>query len=272
MSTPEPSAGVDSGPCAAWEPDPCVVFPDCAAPVSGLALDAATELLWARTGRRFGVCEVTLRPCRAGCTDDAWWAGRSGTGGGWGWPMPALVGGRWYNLGCGACGGDSCSCTVLHQVALPAPVAAILEVKIDGAVLDEAAYRVDDWRLLVRLDGQTWPACQDLTLPDTEAGTWSVTAAYGEAVPALGRLAVGALARAYAAGMCGCTGCKQLAVTVAEITRQGVRKKLFSADTPTGQTGVRQADDFIATFNPTRSSPASIYPIDGPRPRRVGTS
>lgn len=267
--------GMASGPCAGWEPDACVVFPDCTQMVSGYALEAATEVLWNKTARRFGVCEVAYRPCRTGC-DSAWWAspawGSIGWGGGgYGWPYPALVGGRWFNLGCGFCG-DSCSCTVLHQIVLPSPVAGITAVKVDGVVLAPSAYRVDDWDKLVRLDGEAWPLCNDLNLPDTEPGTWSVTAVYGEAVPALGRLAVGELALHLVAGLCAATGCRTHAATVKEITRQGVRKQFFSADSPSGQIGLYLSDLFVSTFNPARSSPAAIYDMDRPHYRRVGTS
>lgn len=268
--------GMASGPCGSWEPDACVVFPDCSAMVSGYALAAATEVLWLGTGRRFGACGVTYRPCRTGCDTNAWWASPpwgsiGGWAGSWGWPYPALVGGRWFNLGCGACG-DSCSCTILHQVLLPSPVAAITQIKVDGAILPASAYRVDDWCKLVRLDGEPWPLCNDLNLPDTEPGTWSVAALYGEAVPAMGRLAVGALALQFAKGLCSANGCRSCSATVTQIDRQGVRKRFRSADAVTGETGVYLADQFIAAFNPTRSSPAAIYDMDRARPRRVGTS
>ncbi len=276
-------AGMASGPCSAWEPDACVVFPDCTAMVSGYALDAATEVLWTRTGRRFGVCQVAYRPCRAACASNWWasppwgsWGGSSwGGGGSWGWPYPALIGGRWVNLGCGACG-DTCSCTILHQIALPSPVAGIVAVKVDGATLPASAYRVDNWNTLVRLDGEAWPRCNDLNLADTEDGTWSVTALYGEAVPALGRLAVGVLAVYLATGLCASAGCRLHSATVTEITRQGVQKRFASArsvkDGSLISTGLYLPDLFIETFNPTHSSPAAIYDLDAARPRRTGTS
>lgn len=162
-SGPGPSTGADFGPCQAWEPADCAVWPTNLEPVKDMALMAATEILWLRTKRRFGTCEISLRPCRRECGGElalAWLYGSwlPTQGGTWGWPYPALVGGRWFNLGCGICA-DSCSCTILHQVELPYPVADILEVKVDGQVLVTGAYRVDDWRHLVRLDGGDWPTC-----------------------------------------------------------------------------------------------------------------
>lgn len=270
------AVGLASGPCSPWPTDACVVFPDCTQMVSGYALEAATEVLWARTGRRYGLCETTYRPCRTGCTPAAaWWASPAwgsgwGTGGGWGWPYPALVGGRWYNLGCGMCG-DTCSCTVLHQIALPSPVATVVQVKVDGTVLDPASYRVDDWRFLVRLDGEPWPWCNDLNLADTEEGTWSVTALYGEEVPALGRLAVGELAIELAKGLCGAAGCRLPMGVLKEITRQGVRKEFLRGDKMGNQIGLYLCDLFVNTENPAGASPAAVYSMDAPRTRRVGT-
>ncbi len=278
-----------SGPCQAWEPDPCTVFPDETVMVSGYALEAATDLLWTRTGRRFGVCEAAFRPCRSSCAPwglagwgGGWWGsagpwGSWGGGGGWGWPFPALVGGTWLNLGCGACG-DSCSCSIVHQIRLPGPVARILSVKVDGNVLPTSAYRVDDWRLLVRLDGDPWPACNDLNLDDDQPGTWSVTAEYGQTVPALGRLAVGLLAVELAKHMCGAPGCKLPTGTLTELTRQGVAQRFQSSVSARGgatavmKTGLWLVDLFISTFNPAGATAASIYDMDRPPPRRVGTS
>lgn len=264
------------GPCAPW-PYICDDFPDGATQeIIDYAVMAATEALWMRTKRRFGFCSMTLRPCRKECFP-AWpWIPQRGwhnvTGMTWPWPAPALVGGQWINIACGSCG-DGCSCSSVSEVVLPYPVHEVTEVKIDGVVLDPSAYRVDDWRLLVRLDGQDWPRCNDLNLDDTEDGTWSVTASYGTEVPVLGQLAVGELASEIVKRCVGSNGCKLPSSTVRQVTRQGVTKVFFDAETAfaNGMLGLTQSDMFIKTYNPTNTGIASIFDIDGPRQRRVGT-
>lgn len=265
-----------AGPCAPW-PYECADFPaDADQALIDFAVMAATEALWTRTKRRFGLCSMTLRPCRRDCFP-AWpWIPQNGwynVGGmTWPWPAPALIGGQWFNIACGSCS-NGCSCSRISEVVLPYPVANVTQVKIDGVVLDPSAYRVDDWRLLVRLDGADWPRCNDLNLDDNQIGTWSVTAQYGTEVPELGKLAVGELATEIVRGCVGSSGCKLPGGVVRSVTRQGVQKVFFDAQTAfaNGTIGLTKSDLFIATFNPTHTGIASIYDIDGPRQRRVNT-
>lgn len=269
-------SALDSGPCEAWVPTDCADWPVNLEPVKDMALMAATEILWLRTRRRFGLCSLSLRPCRRECGGElalAWLYGSlmPSYGGTWGgWPYPALIGGLWYNLGCGLCG-DQCSCTRLSQIELPYPVAEILEVKVDGAVLVTGAYRVDDWRYLVRLDGEDFPLCQDLNLPDTAVGTWSVTASIGEAVPQLGMFAVGELALQIALGCVGSGACNLPSGTLKSLDRQGIKQEFLQGGWLAGYSGLKNVNEFLALYNPTRSGVASIYSIDSPRPRIVNT-
>jgi hypothetical protein len=191
------------GPCAAWDPIWCCTLSAGAMAATGLALDAATEILYHLSGQRFGLCTFTLRPCRHECSSDGGWPG---FGGWWQWgaeyPRPLLFDGVWSNVTCGVCG-DRCSCTGLSEAWLPGPIGTIITVKLDGTVLvSGSGYRVDDFRKLVRLGGGVWPVCQDMNLPDTEVGTWSVTLTIGESVPVL-RYAVGELACEIARGCAG---------------------------------------------------------------------
>jgi hypothetical protein len=260
------------GPCEDW-PVQWTCDVDTLNPaVTGLAVSMATETLWALTGQRFGLCEVTLRPCRRDCGtgsffDDfgpPWSGGRS-------YPQPALIGGQWFNLTCGSCGGD-CSCSSVSEVLLPAPVLRIVEVKVDGTPLVTGAYRVDNNRLLVRTDGGDWPRCNDLSLADTEAGTWSVTAVYGEEPPDGAELAMGQLAceiaKAAAGGDC------KLPAGLQQLVRQGVTisypdvGELFRK----GRTGLYLVDMFVATWNPSGLRTRSrVYSVDRPSVRRTGT-
>ena len=273
ISSSSGSAGF--GPCDPWELL-CADFPEGTTPeLEATAATIATEILWNRTKRQFGTCSVTLRPCRKECFP-AWpwipsngWNDLSGAS----YPFPALVGGNWINIACGTCT-SGCSCSRVSEVRLPYPVASITEVKVDGVVLAPTAYRVDNFNLLVRLDGEDWPRCNDLNLEDTEVGTWSVTAAYGQEVPELGKLAAGQLALEIAKRCVNASGCLIPASSVQEVTRQGVKKVFFDANQAFkgGMIGMFYPDLFVKTYNPTNSSPATIFNIDGPSHRRVGTA
>src|SRR5688572_26741655 len=75
----------------------------------------SSEILWAASGRRYGLCEVTVRPCLRRC------------GGGSGLPAPYKdADGAWRNLSACGCVED-CSCTELCEVVLPGPVASVTE-------------------------------------------------------------------------------------------------------------------------------------------------
>ena len=264
LLTSTPSAG----PCGVWNPIWCEPLPVSTVSVSGWALQAATEVLWAKSGRQFDTCEITLRPCRDDCFGGTWPWGETWNQWGTTWPYPYNYAGQWFNLGCGGCPGQ-CSCTVLHTVELPAPVGEITEVRVDGVALPTTAYRVYDHRTLVRTDGQPWPLCNDLNKSDTEVGTWSVTFVAGTAVPALGRLAVGELARELALACVG-EACR-LPSPVQQIVRQGVSLTFLDPNEmfADGKTGLYRSDLFISTFNPGGVAARAVaVDVDGPAPRR----
>lgn len=260
----------DSGPCEPWDPIWLCPLPTGSEAVSGHAVQIATEILWKKTGQRFGVCRQTLRPCASDCFDNVFpshiipFSLR--------YPFPYSYQGMWFNLGCGGCPG-SCSCTIIHEAILPAPVASIEEVKVDGVALDTSAYRVDDQRILMRLDGQPWPKCNDLNKADTEVGTWSVTATFGEVVPRGGQVAVGELAMEIIKGMmcddeCGVPSNAQ------SVQRQGVSMSFFDPDRILGQDriGLYFSDMFLQTWNPNNiQRPARAFDVNGRTFRRVGT-
>lgn len=251
------------GPCEPWDPiwGTCLVnLTTEAQALTGTALAAASEILWALTAQRFGLCRVQLRPCRTTCVDQQtrgmWW--EFGT-----YPYPALIAGAWFNLGCAGCAG-SCSCTDLQETMLPGPVAGISEVTVDGTVLSPSAYQVHDYRKLVRTDGGTWPLCNNFTLPTTEAGTWSVTADYGEPVPVTGRIAVGELACEIARSLAGQT-CA-LPSGLQQVTRQGVSMTFneYTEILDNGLVGLPHSDRFIKMWNPHKlMARGAVYDLDG---------
>lgn len=107
----------------------------------------SNEILHAYSGRQFGLCPVTVRPCRDGCDQTAQIRYDYVSGGGL--VTPVLENGTWFNYSCGRCKTD-CSCTELCEVTLPGPVEEIVEVLVDGLPLDPSEYRVDNHRRLVR--------------------------------------------------------------------------------------------------------------------------
>jgi hypothetical protein len=257
------------GPCEPWPVTwTCTLAGNDSAAVTGIAARAATEALWALSGRQFGRCETTLRPCAADCAGGELfpWPGAGG------WPTPALVGGDWVNLACGACPSD-CTCTALSEVLLPAPVDEVLEVRVDGALLLEVppvgsapasgGWRVYDARRLVRVGGR-WPRCQQLEAADDQPGTWSVRASYGQPVPELGRLAAGELACEVLRGLRG-EDCR-LPRNLISLVRQGVSLSFPdpAEQVKAGLVGLPWGDLFIRAFNPgRRRRRARVYDVDG---------
>jgi len=267
------NSGTGSSPCDVWPVKWLCSLSAGAAAVTGDALQAATEVLWALSGRRFGLCTVTLRPCKRACSDVPWPSGLwPSVTAGMTYPMPVnLGGGEWLNLTCGSCTRD-CSCATLEEVLLPGPVYDIVEVKVDGDVLDPSSYRLDDGRILVRVDGGRWPTCNNLNLADTQTDTWSITARYGEDVPLLGQMAVGELAcefvNLFLGGEC------QLPQPIQSLSRQGVSITYVDPNEllDNGRLGMRMSDMFIQTVNPGGlRARARVFDIDGPRARIVGT-
>jgi hypothetical protein len=264
----------DFGPQTPWP----VTWGSCdlstASPAAtGTAVDFATDVLWGLTGMRFGLTRLTLRPCRRQCRAtsfpgylwDPWPGSHIGMVGqypaGWG-----VIG-----AGCSACG-DSCSCTELSEIALPAPVNQVVTVKVDGVVLTGSGvqYRVDDNRILVRTDTGRWPYCQNLRLPDTEVGTFSVAVDFGEDVPSSASVAVGQLACEVLKGLGG-QDCS-LPPNIVALARQGVSISMADISTiidERGLLGLRFCDMFIHTFNPGRLKAAPrVYSVDDMLARR----
>lgn len=261
-------------------PDPCLAGGEPLPPDAvGNALEAASELMWAATGRRFGTCTVKIRPCRQTCNPcpgmDFYNTGDFRWGFNMSW-APYLIDGVWYNIPPCGCSGQ-CGCNKLCEIKLPHPVCGIDEVKIDGVVVSPSTYRVDDFDTLVRTPSVTgndcWPTCQDLEKDDTEVGTFSVTVTYGRPVPALLRQATAELACQF---LKACVGqpC-QLPQRISNISRQGVTvgyidPQEFWRDQ---RTGIYIVDLAIQTLNPHRLTrrPAVWSPDAGPRWRVTDT-
>lgn len=259
----------DFGPCADW-PVRFICDVSTESPTAtGAAVTAATYVLWSLSGRQFGTCTTTLRPCREECYDQSWWNTY-----GMPWTSFSDFAGStypWITLGCGGCRG-TCSCSQISEVRLPSPVQSITTVKLDGAVAPTGSYRLDNNRLLVRTDGQAWPRCNDLSKDDTQAGTWSVTAVYGQPVPKMGEVAMGELACEILKAMRG-EECR-LPAGVTNMTRQGVSIEIpdIGSIFEHGRTGLYLVDMFLISANPKKiMQRGRVYSPDRMPHRRAGT-
>lgn len=241
--------------------DLCSTWGDYELEVQQAAKAAATTILWASTGRRFGLCEVTVRPYGIGsfgCPD---------TLGGW---INDADLGRWipYTFTNGAYRSLPTWQQPRCQVLLPGRVDSVVEVMQDGQIVDPSAYRVDDWSLLVRTDGLCWPETVDM---GSDTNPFQVTYMRGTPVPqALADAAV-TLACEWAKGLAGDKSCR-LPARVTSITRQGVSMSALDTDSLSkrGFTGIQEVDQVIYALNPRGlDAAARVYSPDINSPRQV---
>lgn len=257
--------GPTLGPCESWITAADVadcggieIGSDNSALLDQVAVEASMLLYLASAQQFSGSCERTVRPCytRKTCLHD------------WG---------SWYDDR-----GYLCGCGKLSEVDLGGyPVTEIVEVLLDGAVVDPSTYTLIGWQTLRRirdpLDVNTalyWPACQDLTKPTSEVGTWQVTYLRGVAPPPSGERAAAALAaELYRACPGTNAGACLLPSSVTQITRQGVTMSFqgfrsFGFDGAKGawNTGIALVDMFLNGFNPGGARrPAAFFSPDGPQ-------
>lgn len=159
------------------------------------------------------------------------------------------------------------------------PITSIVEVKVDGEVLDPSLYRIDQYRWLVRLPDPDdrrvgWPCCTRMDLPSTADNTFEVTYTYGTPPPPLGKMAVVELACEFARACAGDEKCR-LSPRAISVARQGVSVQL-AAITDTladGRIGLPIGDLFLHTYNPTgKRRQSSVWSPDiDSGTRRVGT-
>lgn len=265
--------GAEFGPCTEWV-DTNDVAACCGVEVGSDTLlfeeaaFQASQTLYELSGRKFpGSCKKTVRPCgEVICgfqvlsrghviwPGDGWY-----DGGGWGW---GAGGWSWPEF-------NGCGCAPLDRVLLSGyPVTSIVNVKIDGVVVDPTTYRLDEFRYLTRVRAAAgdetvgWPSCQMMDLPDTEVGTFSVTYFSGVDPPALGRGAAAQLACELYKSCTGMADCV-LPPGTTRATRQGITVEknavLTWAFQPIARgesrrgwaTGLSLVDAFLNTYNPS---------------------
>lgn len=224
-----------SGPCEPWATITLVTTgwtpPELATDaLIGLCLDAASDLLFQRCGRRFpGICSDVVEPAPArACI------------------MPMAEGGEvslWSGHGGSYLRGDGRSVELGSY-----PVRQILEVLIDGVALAPAAYRVMDNKRLVRIDGGTWPAN---TIESTDAPHLEVGFTFGELPPPSGVLAAVELTRELVKALVKAEGCA-LDRRVQTLNREGVTITIpgLVDSLRDGRTGIPAVDLFLWSHNP----------------------
>lgn len=227
--------------------------------------NAAIEYLWRWTGRRFGLCEIALRPCVEECgnTGSAMSSRRYAN------LQPFIRNGNWYNTVCGQCGPQRCGCDALSTIVLPGPVDSVTEVWLDGELLAPSAYRLDNLGLS-RIDGDSWPRCQNMANDpgdESPAGdtsdTFLVKYMRGTPVPDGGKLAAGTFACELAKRMCKDGSCR-LPKRATVVQREGVTitmpndSQLFT----NGAIGIDEIDWFLASVQHDNKQGWSVYSPD----------
>ena len=242
--------------CVPWEPNM-----GCCSDWDTLHIDLrnrSVSLAWAAmrflTGGVVGSCLVTLRPCesRSCSVCHANWYMR--------YPdVDVLVDGY-------RCGDGSCSCTRVSEVVLPGLVADVSEVFLFGKVLPASSYRLDNGNRLIRIDGDVWPHCQDMSTPDSSDDAFTVSYVPGMKPDSAGLWAVGVLACEFAKA---CSGEKcRLPSSVSSLSRQGVSYQFDNSMFSNGQTGIREVDAYVLSVNPNRLKvPPKVWSPDSRRGR-----
>lgn len=235
------------------------------------AAEYGALVMWAATGRRFGLCERTLRPCGRTNDNPEYPSGYYWADGAW---LPYIFNGQWRNCASCAMSFGCCSCRPSCEVWLPPPVYSIAAtgITVGSDILNiEDVGRVDNGQWLVRTDGNCWPECQNYS---TDSGDtfFQVTYMKGLPVPSVILRAAGELACEWARG---CTGADcRLPGRVTSLTRQGMSVSLVDLDTllSHGLTGVATVDQIIRQFNPYGlPSKMSIASPDWPPKARTVT-
>jgi hypothetical protein len=245
-------------PCAPWTTvsavrDCCVIPPDPTVPdaVVENSILMASFILYYLTGRQFpGICDAVIRPFGKECAS---WRGTTY------WDTFVNTGGIWWG-NCDHCCNKTCSIDLGTQW----PVTSIVQVLLDGVIVDPSEYRIDEYRYLTRLsvldpisgiwdDDLCWPSCQIMSRPSTAEGTFEVTFQYGIAPPPMGEYAARKLACELVKACVG-EDCR-LPNRTKSINRQGVSFDIASAmdliDVNRGRTGLYEVDLFIQTVNPS---------------------
>lgn len=224
----------------------------------------ASNTLHRLTGLRVGGCPIKIRPC-ASKTCGAFVPFRGGY-------APFYPGmnaqGVWVNCGgCATCSGTNC------EVELPGPVGRIDEVRVNGTLLDATDYEVQNGNILVFTGSGAcaFPKTQDLSLPDTADGTFSVTYLNAYAPDRSAAYAAGIMAMEFAKA-CSAKGSRncRLPASVVNVVRAGISYQIQPGLFPDGFTGIDEVDSFISDWNPRGlKQDSAIWSPDMHEPRHT---
>ena len=243
------------GPCSMWanveDISDCCNLPDTFDPAADAAallssMVAASEVLYFASGKQYaGSCERTVRACENDTCPCCQVLSRGHI------VLP------WSGFDWGIC-----TCSSQWRLKLAGYATEIVEVDINGSIVDPSEYELEEHRWLVRVDGTVWP-CQTL-----------VTYIYGKTPPEFGRLAALALACEVFKSCSGSDDCA-LPTGVTRVTRQGITiERTFLQRDQHGvwRTGIAAVDLFLNMVNPaglsrrgTVWSPSARYarPVGG---------
>ncbi len=253
------------GPCTQWitgddVADCCNVETSSSVLFDAVA-EQASSLLFSISGRLFaGTCGPrVVRPACSDCYCGYQVLSRGYVIGPWDYGYPLML--------CSSC---LLACEPSLVKLAGVPIREVTGVKINGETLDTDQYRVFNDRYLQRLNSQRWPVAQNLTLPDTEDNTFSITYTFGADPPALGVAAAASIAcELYKACSSGIGECR-LPSGVTRYTRQGVTVDKL-AFTSWGYrdgrwaTGLPLVDAFLASVNPSGLQRRPVFWAPGKR-------
>lgn len=179
-------------------------------------IQMASNILFKRTCSLYpGECESTLRPC----------------------------------LECN-CREHACGC---HYEIVPLagryPVLEVTEVRIDGVLVPDTVYRLDEYARLVRTDGDVWPRRQDLSAdPLTDTDTFLISFKTGRSVPPELQYAAALLACELKKA-CNGQGCR-LPDNIRTVVREGVTYEVANiAELMDGSFQVPELDLILKSYD-----------------------
>jgi hypothetical protein len=196
------------------------------------AIEIATAVLYEITGRRWsGTASASVRPSAVDTSSKA--------------IVPGWVE-SWgsYDSSVGAC-------TPTDVLDLGYfPVTAITQVRIDGVVVSPSVYQLQEQKLLVRIDGGTWPCTQNLSAAPTLADTFEVNIVHGIDPPVAGKHCCAFYAAELAKSFCN-LDCA-LPQRTQYVTRQGVSTILADPLNviERGMVGLPNVDSWVRAVNP----------------------
>lgn len=212
-------------PCGGWTIDTAAI-PNWATATAGqqqTAADVATYLVWALSGRRFGVCTVTVRPAA-----DMWWCG----------PHGVMLAGP---------------VVAVTQVLIDGQIVPPGEYRQEGSILYRTAGQ--SWPTAQDLsedpsEAGTWQITYQRGVRVPAAGNWAVTAMARELLEAM----IGG------PGSCPRIPARAQSVVREGVAIQLVDPATFIDN---GRTGVTEVDMFLAAVNPNQlAAPPLVWSPD----------